>query len=87
MIAYTDVTGTYVGQIDSSSIEIDVNGDTLIKGVEGPSAFRFNEKVWEYFMPESENYKDFKDGSKFIFDFYMNEHRQNILTRLEVAEK
>jgi hypothetical protein len=81
--SYADVTGTYIGQIDSSSIEIDIDDNTAI---EGPAAFRFNKEVWEYFKPESEYYREFEDGSRFIFDFYTNEHGQNILTRLELLK-
>jgi len=85
--SYSNVTGTYIGQIDNSSIEIDIDKDLAIEGNDSPWAFRFNEKVWEYFNPESKDYKDFKDGSWVIFDFYTNEHGQNILTRFEIIDK
>ncbi|MFZ5966904.1 MAG: hypothetical protein ACOYVK_06990 [Bacillota bacterium] len=67
---FEDVEGVYVGQIDSNSIEIMIDGE--------PMAFR-TEKVQDAAA-------DLEENDKVIITYEKNEFDQLILTKIEKAE-
>jgi len=54
--------GTYVGLIDSNSIEIVVDGE--------PKAFRLTEEIRDYFNSSSSSFKDFKKDDSIKLYYY-----------------
>lgn len=67
----TEATGEYVGQIDSNSIEITVDGS--------PKAFVLNEE-------SATMIGALKTGSKVSIIYTENEHGQLILNKIEIAK-
>jgi hypothetical protein len=63
-------TGSYVGQIDSNSIEVKVDGK--------PIALFFSERVKQTFNPRL-----FKKNAKIKVEYFRNAQGQNILTKIE----
>jgi len=60
--------GIYVGQADQNSIEIETN--------EGPKAFRVTEQT-------KNEINTLEPNDKVRFEYYINEHQQNILKKIE----
>lgn len=80
---HVNVTGTYIGQIDNNSIEIDIADDLAIEGNDSPMAFRLSDEVKAYFDSESSSFKDFKEGEQVIFSFIENDVGQKVITEIE----
>lgn len=64
------VTGTFVGFIDSNSVEIEVNGE--------PKAFRLSESAAIFFEKN-----DIREGDSLSFTFEENEYNQLIILEIE----
>jgi len=62
--------GTYVGLIDSNSIEIVVDGE--------PKAFRLTEEIRDYFNSSSSSFKDFKKDDSIKLYYYEDMSLENI---------
>lgn len=60
--------GIYVGQADQNTIEIETN--------EGPKAFRLTEQM-------KDQIKELEPNDKVRFEYYINQHQQNILKKIE----
>lgn len=60
--------GIYVGQADPHTVEIETN--------EGPKAFQLTER-------SAEEIKTLQPNDKVKFEYYINEHKQNVLQSIE----
>lgn len=68
-------SGRYVGQIDSSSIEIKISG---VPDEKAARAFRLSDDVKESFS----DYK-LESGDVIRFNYFVNEHNQNVIVKIE----
>ena len=73
-MTYSFTQGIYVGQIDSNSVEIKVNGI--------PMAFFLSDKVKASF-----NFSNLSKDTLVNIDYFRNEHGQNILTTIEIDKE
>ncbi|MHB1420593.1 MAG: protease complex subunit PrcB family protein [Bacillota bacterium] len=68
-------SGTYTGQIDGNSIEIEISG---VPKQNAARAFRFNEQVKNGF----DSYQ-LETGDQVLFSYYVNNNDQQVITKIE----
>ncbi|MEW6662495.1 MAG: protease complex subunit PrcB family protein [Bacillota bacterium] len=73
-------SGTYIGQIDNNSIEIKVSGVQDPK--EAHRAFRLSEEVKSTF----DSYK-LNTGDEVLFTYTVNEHNQQVITKIDKIKR
>lgn len=69
-------TGTYVGQIDSNSVEIEISG---VPEEEAAKAFRLDESIKEDF----EEKHGLQTGDKVSFTYLVDEYQRNVLKEIK----
>lgn len=80
---HKSATGTFVGQIDNSSVEIIVDKSPLFPEGDELRVFRLSEQVKEFFNTNNTNYKGIEPNDKIKFDFRKNENGQLEIVNIE----
>jgi len=80
---YNTASGTFIGQIDNSSVEIVVDESPHFPESDSPRVFRLSEQVKEVFDKNNANYKGVEPNDKIKFDFRKNENGQLEIVNIE----